>query len=69
MGLTKRRINLMMDIAEKLAEQSKDPKLKVGCVITDEFAERPLGWGWNGGARGQSDERESMEEGKSEANL
>lgn len=55
----------MMDIAETLAEQSKDPNLKVGCVITDEHGERPLGWGWNGGARGQSDERESSEPGQS----
>ncbi len=60
-----RRIKLMMDLAERLAKESKDAILKVGCIITDKHGERPLGWGWNGGARGQSDERESMESGKS----
>lgn len=63
--MKQRRIQLMMDLAERLAQESKDTSLKVGCVITDEHGERPLGWGWNAGARGQSDERESSESGQS----
>lgn len=55
----------MMDLAVNLSKRSQDPKIKVGCVITDQTIERVLGMGYNGGAKGQSEERESMEPGKS----
>jgi dCMP deaminase len=54
-----------MNLACDIAKRSKDTKLKVGCVIADENLERILGFGWNGGARGQSDERESIDPGQS----
>ena len=58
-------VTIFMDLALRLSGQSKDSKLKVGCVITDENLERILGLGWNGGAKGQSDQRESDEPGQS----
>lgn len=56
---------IMMELAHSVANRSHDPKHKVGCVVTDEHMERVLGFGYNGGAKGQSNERDSMEEGKS----
>lgn len=48
-----------MQLAKLMASRSLDPRLKVGCVITDEHFERVLGLGLNGGARNQSDLPES----------
>lgn len=50
---------IFMQLAKNLSQRSLDPRLKVGCVITDEHYERVLGLGFNGGARGQSDLPES----------
>lgn len=50
---------IFMQLAKLMASRSLDPRLKVGCVITDEHFERVLGLGLNGGARGQSDNPES----------
>jgi len=55
--------SIMMNLAHSLAQRSLDPKKKVGCVVTDEKMERVLGMGYNAGAKGQSDERESMDSG------
>ena len=57
--------NILMDLAFQIAKRSKDNKMQVGCVIADENLERILGFGWNGGARGQSDEREGDGQGQS----
>ena len=65
---TKSRVSLdeiMMGLAFMLASRSHDPKRKVGCVITDKHREKVLGMGYNGGARGLSNERDSMEKGSS----
>ena len=56
---------IMMGLAESLANRSHDPKHKVGCVITDSKRERVLGMGYNGGARGLSNARDSMVSGHS----
>lgn len=58
--------SIWMKTAENLSERSLDTRLKVGCVITDETMSHVLGVGYNGGAKGQSDEPESLEPGKSE---
>lgn len=49
---------IIMNVALDLAKRSKDNKYKVGCIITDETMKQ---WytGYNGGAKGQSDERGS----------
>lgn len=57
--------DIFMELAERLSQRSKDPKIQVGCVICDERLERVIAIGYNGGARGQDDGRESMEQGKS----
>lgn len=57
--------SIIIKFIQDLAQRSEDDRLKVGCVITDENTERILGFGWNGGAKGQSDQPESLEEGKS----
>lgn len=54
-----------MNLAHMIAARSHDPKHKVGCVVTDINRERVLGFGYNGGAKGQSNKRDSMYEGKS----
>lgn len=54
---------IMMNLAEDLAQRSKDHKYKVGCVVTDEDLSRVIGMGYNGGAKGQSDKRESSDPG------
>jgi dCMP deaminase len=56
---------ILMRFALNLRERSVDLRLKVGCVITDDSMTQVLGFGWNGGARGQADEPESSEAGKS----
>ena len=56
---------IMMQLAHSLSKRSKDPKTKVGCVICDEDLERVVSIGYNGGAKGQSDERDSDEPGQS----
>lgn len=48
-----------------IAQRSLDPKLKVGCVIVSSDLMNVLATGYNGGAKGLSDERESLVSGKS----
>jgi dCMP deaminase len=40
-----------MEIAHKVAQKSKDPATKVGCVIVDE-KNHPVSWGFNGMVQG-----------------
>ena len=55
--------NFYLDIAEKYAEKSKDPKYKVGCVIVT--PEGILYPGYNGDEIGGDNVRDSMETGQS----
>lgn len=57
---------IWMKTALLLSERSLDPRLKVGCVITDASMAHVLGVGYNAGAKGQSDYPESLEPGKSD---
>jgi dCMP deaminase len=64
--MTKKSLkSIIMEFTVNLSLRSEDERLKVGCVVTDENLEKILGFGWNGGARKQSDQPESLEEGKS----
>jgi len=54
-----------MDLAFTLAKQSKDQKMQVGCVITSLDRYHIRGFGYNGGAIGGSNQRDSMEAGRS----
>lgn len=55
---------LMMDLAFKLSERSTCSRLQVGCVITNREMTSIEGMGYNGGARKQKNECESLEPGK-----
>jgi dCMP deaminase len=57
--------HIMMELAHSIAKRSHDPKHRVGCVVTDQAREKVLAFGYNGGAKGQTNQRDSMEEGKS----
>ena len=54
-----------MDMAHQVAMQSSSPTLKVGCVIVNDDWSKPESIGYNGGAKGLSNEVESMEPGQS----
>ena len=54
---------IYIDIAQKYAEQSHDPRTKVGCVIAT--PEGILYPGYNGDERGGSNEPDSLEPGQS----
>lgn len=54
---------LFLRIAQEFANESKDPKFKVGCVIvTPNFVLYP---GYNGDERGGTNQRDSMDHGQS----
>jgi len=55
---------LMMDLAFSIAERSTCSRLKVGCVITNSEMTEINAIGYNGGAKGQGNECESLEPGK-----
>jgi len=50
---------LFMNVAHTVAQKSKDPSTKVGCVIVGPDNE-PRSFGWNGFSRGVSDLPERM---------
>lgn len=54
-----------MRMAHILAERSYDPRLQVGCIITDHDNRRIIGLGYNGNARKMPNEPDSMEPGQS----
>jgi len=54
---------LYMDMALRLAQESKDPKMKVGALIVTPHG--VLYPGYNGDYRGGSNKRKSMEQGQS----
>jgi len=56
---------IYMELAHSIAERSTDPKHQVGCVIVSEDNERVLALGYNGDHKGGSNERLSMDHGKS----
>jgi dCMP deaminase len=56
---------VFMHWAEDLASMSKDPKMKVGCVVTSVDRRHIFAIGYNGGAIGDDNKRESMETGAS----
>lgn len=51
---------LFMSVAHTVAQKSKDPSTKVGCVIVGPDNE-PRSFGWNGFARGVNDDSQRME--------
>lgn len=55
---------LMMGIAHQVAQRSTCGRLQVGCVITNREMTAVDAMGYNGGARGQSNDCESSEPGK-----
>ena len=56
----------MMQLAETTAQQSHDPKLKVGCVITTTDFKKHFSC-YNGNEEKGSNDRDSMEKGKSQS--
>jgi len=57
------RAKLYLDLAKRIAQESKDPKTQVGCVIvTPSGVVYP---GYNGDYKGGPNKRRSMEAGKS----
>jgi len=57
---------LWMNIAHQIANaRSLDPRLKVGCIIVPEDNTRILAMGYNGKAKGESNEPDSLEPGQS----
>jgi dCMP deaminase len=56
---------IQMEYAHSIAKRSTDPKHQVGCVIVSEDNQRVLAIGYNGDHKGGSNERLSMEHGKS----
>lgn len=54
-----------MRMAHILAERSYDPRLKVGCIITDHDNRRIVALGYNGNARKMPNEPDSLEPGQS----
>lgn len=50
-----------MGIAEKVAERSKDPSSKLGCVIVDE-RKRPVSFGYNGLIQGADESKMTLTE-------
>ena len=61
--LRKAKHRLYLRIAQEFANESKDPKFKVGCVIVTPG--KVLYPGYNGDEVGGSNERDSMEHGES----
>jgi dCMP deaminase len=56
--------DVMMGMAELVSKRSTCVRLQVGCVITNENLTSIEAFGYNGGARGLSNECESLEPGK-----
>ena len=54
-----------MRMAFILAQRSYDPRLQVGCIITDHDNRRVVGLGYNGNAKKMPHEPESLEPGQS----
>ena len=54
-----------MNTCKNLALRSTDPKHQVACIITNESNTRILAIGYNGGKKGGSNQRLSLESGKS----
>ena len=54
-----------MDFAINISRRSSDPKFKVGCCIVTEDNCQVLSIGYNGDQKGGSNERESMDSGRS----
>jgi dCMP deaminase len=57
--------SIFMNFAKEIAKRSHDPKMKVGTVITSPDFYYVYAIGINGGAKGLSNERDSLESGKS----
>lgn len=53
--------NYFMNIAERVAERSKDPSSKLGCVIVDE-RKRPVSFGYNGLVQGADESKMTLTE-------
>lgn len=51
---------IWMELAEKLRNRSTCSRLHVGCVITSQNLERVYSVGYNGGAKGQKNECDSL---------
>jgi dCMP deaminase len=66
MGISRRPslFDIMMGMAELVSKRSTCVRLQVGCVITNENLTSIEAFGYNGGARGLSNECESLEPGK-----
>ena len=56
--------DIWMDLARALSRRSTCARLSVGCVIVADDNSAVLGLGYNGGAKGQQNECESLEPGK-----
>jgi dCMP deaminase len=56
-----------MNIAKQYASLSKDTNLKVGCIIVPRDFSKIISVGYNGWEKGGTNQRDSMEEGKSGA--
>lgn len=57
--------NSWMQMAHLLAERSRDPKTKVGCVVVSSDNRIVLGTGYNGYASGGNNERSNLNDGMS----
>jgi dCMP deaminase len=51
-----------LELSESVAQWSKDPSTKVGCVIVDPDTNRIAGVGFNGFPRGMCDHKELLED-------
>ena len=56
---------IWIDFAQNISRRSADPNFKVGCCIVTQDNCQVLSIGYNGDHKGGSNERESMEHGKS----
>lgn len=63
--MKKQTISFFMDVAEEYAKESPDPKKKVGAILVVSETNTIISGAYNGNPKSLSQERESMEAGKS----